>query len=175
MYAETFVKLVEEEYSKVVKETESLKLKYGFELEEKPTYICDVVQKFRSWLTIAIRTADLVHNGARITPEDAVTHAAVSSPDEETGRALHPVLREALSLFDREQLDAMFGETRRLVLEQRTKVKFNECQYKLCYSHCQFVKYGVLENIDEKTYGGPIMTKFSGREGENHANYSTTG
>lgn len=161
MDAKTFIRIIEDEYSNVVKESESLKLKNGFTFNEKPTYICNLVQRFRNWVIFAIRSVDLQHQGSGIAPEDAVIHAAVTHFEENSEHPVHPSLREALSVFNKEQLDAIFGETRRLILEQKTKLNFDECSYKVCHSHCQFVKDVLFSEDDAPRKKDQIRTRFT--------------
>lgn len=140
MYATTFVRIVEEEYSKIFNDAQNLKRMEGFDLSTKPSFICEKVQKFRSWLTIAIRCAELVHNGAGIKPEDALIDAASARYENSAGKPMHPSILSALSLFDKAQFDGIFGETRRLILEQSTKSRISECRFQVCYSHCRYIK-----------------------------------
>lgn len=157
MFADTFIRLVEEEYTKVVKEAEILKLQNGFTLREKPDYICERIQKFRNWFTIAMRCADLVEDGVGIKPEDAIMHTLISFFGAGSANSLQPGMLSALTLFDRAQIDALFGETRRLVMEQKTGTKFSECSFHVCYSHCKFV----CEYKHKETVRGSAMEPLS--------------
>ncbi len=136
MFAKTFIRLVEDEYTKMMRETEKVKLQNELQLPENRTCIHETVQKFRSWFTIALRCADLVHNGAGIKPEDAVIHAAVACHEDTNSEPLHPCILSALRLFDRSQIDGLFGERRRLMLEQKTSVAFSNEEFHACYPHC---------------------------------------
>ncbi|AKA47739.1 hypothetical protein IX51_00055 [uncultured archaeon] len=77
-------------------ETGTQKLQGGFRFQEEPAHICERVQKFRSRLTIAIRCADLNHQGVGIKPEDSIMHAAISCFDGTSGKPLHTCLISAL-------------------------------------------------------------------------------
>ncbi|HKJ96265.1 MAG TPA: hypothetical protein VJ944_00820, partial [Thermoplasmataceae archaeon] len=67
--------MVEDEYTGLLNDCNALKQANGLDLFEKPTFICERVQKFRNWLTMAIRSAEITGNGVSLKAEDVLLDA----------------------------------------------------------------------------------------------------
>ncbi|AKA47943.1 hypothetical protein IX51_01270 [uncultured archaeon] len=139
MYSAAFVKLVEEEYMNVLRESNSLKNQYGFTKGHFPEYICSGVQKFRNWLTMALRTADIIIDDVSVSPEDVLVHAAISRSFAQPYELRHPKLISALSLFSKDDFEAIFGVARKSMFERGTDVDVSVCQFRVCFEHCELV------------------------------------
>lgn len=150
MFAETFIKLVEEEYLNVLENSIRLKDEMGFSFSGKPEFICERVQKFRTWLIMAMRCADLVSGPVGVKPEEVLINAASTTSEGSNRKPLHPNLVEALTLFDRTQFEGIFGERQRLLFEQNVGLKVSDCMFKPCYDHCQFLKKISLYDGDSR-------------------------
>ncbi|AKA48703.1 hypothetical protein IX51_05865 [uncultured archaeon] len=140
MYAVTFIRMVEDEYTGLLNDCNALKQANGLDLFEKPTFICERVQKFRNWLTMAIRSAEITGNGVSLKAEDVLLDAAITKKQSPPYEPLHPRIGSVLTLYERTDLDGILGEKRRLSLEQGIQKEINECRFKVCYTHCQFIK-----------------------------------
>lgn len=153
MYAVTFIRLIENEYLELFKECSNLKEEIGFDLFEKPTYICDKVQKFRNWLIMAIRSSEVVKNGTPMKPEDVLIEAATAKHSSTSSGPIHQNLINSLTLFNKTDLDGIMGEKRRLELEQAIGYQLDKCKYEVCSSHCEFLQ-------------GTLRTKVTGQDSE---------
>ncbi len=142
MYATTFIKLVEDEYMNLLMESSGLKEKNGLKKGELPEYICSSVQKFRNWLTFAMRTSDIDANGVSVKAADFIIYSATGRALVQPYELLHPKLISALSLFRRDEFDELFGKGNRDRFERGTGVLVSICQFRVCYDHCQEVARG---------------------------------
>lgn len=136
MHISNFIRLVEEEYDKVVVKSRDLMMSKTPHMLEKPEYICDQVQKFRSWLIMAMRTLDVWDDFGRITPEDAIVHAATSYSSNVPDKPMHPKMVSMISLFDRDDFMGIFNNGHRDRLENFTGSKITSCRFRECYPFC---------------------------------------
>ncbi len=62
------------------------------------------IQRFKSWLSLALRITDTWTDGVSVFPEDVVVRSAV--------KRSHPKLLKALSMFTDKELLDLFGQER---------------------------------------------------------------
>ncbi len=154
MYSVTFIRLIENEYLDLLRECSSLKKEKGFELFDKPLYICERVQKFRNWMIMAIRSSEVTRDGEPLRPEDVIVEAAITKTSSTPSEPVHPNLISALTLFEKTDLDGIIGEKRRLMLEQAMGQKIDKCKFEICFSHCEFVRKEIMPVRKEQSYDG---------------------
>lgn len=140
MLAVTFIKLVEQGYQDLENQCRILKSKHGFELFEKPEYICERVQKFRSWFTMAVRSTEISGRNSPVSPEEVLIEASEARCPVYPDFPRHQKVIDALRLFEKTDLEGLLGETRVLSLEQAMGSKLDNCKFKVCYDHCTFVQ-----------------------------------
>lgn len=139
MFAATFIRLVEDEYLNLHDQCNEIKGRHGFDLFTKPLHMCEKVQKFRNWLTMAIRSAEITKGGIPARPEDVLLDASSARVPTSPEDPLHPNIISSLTLFEKTDLVGLLGERRLLTFEKATGVETGKCMFKVCYSHCQFV------------------------------------
>lgn len=145
MYSETLIKLIEDEYQELLGQCSVLKEENGFNMLEKPYYICEKVQRFRSWIKMAIRSSEVVSEGIPIKPEDAIIRAAISMSQSSPREPVHQDLINSLLLFDRRDLDGIIGEERRQSLEKATGINIENCSFELCQEQCEFLRKELMK------------------------------
>lgn len=140
MYGSAFVKLVEDEYKSLLRNSNYIKAVEPFRTGELPEHICSEVQRFRNWLTLAVRTTEVSVGGREVDAADILIHAASSTKPGNSDELIHNELKNALTLFKKDDFEAIFGNAGRTKFESRAKVTVSECQFAVCHEHCQLVR-----------------------------------
>lgn len=118
MESGAFIYIVENEYKSVVadaKDANGIPDWYG---GSEPLSKDNIVAKFKNWLIMALRTVDVRSGDVPIFPEDAIVRAAGMSSETPPFKPMHPNVLEAISLFSTDELDSIFGASRRRELEK---------------------------------------------------------
>lgn len=136
MHINNFIKLVEEEYDKIVLQSRQLKEENTPALLEKPVYICEQVQKFRNWFFMAIRTIDVWNDSGRVTPEEAIYHAATSFSPRFPKQPTHPKIVSMINMFDSKDLMGIFTDEQKEIIEKSMGIDVSTCKFKECFPFC---------------------------------------
>lgn len=158
MYTSTFIKLVEDQYMNLLRESIDLRETRRFRKGELPDFICSRVQKFRNWLNYLVRTTELNADGLSLNSGDFLVYSANRKTLTEPYKPLHPKLISALSVFAREDFDSIFGKAKRELYERTTGIDLSCCNFRICYEHCQLVRNGIVNRVEGSSEGAPCST-----------------
>lgn len=98
--------------------------------------ICSHIQKFKSWLIMAIRSADIQVDSINVNPEDVIVHHATLLSRSPPFRPLHPKLVNALTIFNTPEFDDLFGIPRRMAFEHSIGHSLSSRRFFICERHC---------------------------------------
>ncbi|AKA49442.1 hypothetical protein IX51_10425 [uncultured archaeon] len=136
MHISTFINLVESEYDNIVREAKSLKENNEQFMFERPTFLCDLVQKYRTWLIMSMRAVDIHNDEGKVSPEDVLIHSAILKAEGGSGTLLHPKVAMILSLFDREDFVSIFSESDKDSVEEAADTRIALCRFSECFPFC---------------------------------------
>lgn len=136
MHINNFIQLVEEEFDRIVSTSRDLKRENNPGLLEKPVYICEQVQKFRSWFLMSLRTIDVWNENGRMSPEDAIYHAVTAFSTNVPKQPRHPKIVSMINMFDSRDLTGIFTEEQKENIEKAMGISFSTCRFKECFPFC---------------------------------------
>ncbi len=136
MYPNAFIKLIEDYYTKTVNEVTNFGGKPRKRLFRQTVDLCNTMQKFKTWLTLAIRNADISFEGAGIRAEDVVIHYATLRSKVHPYNLLHPKISNAITVFNKIEFDDIFGAPRRLAYEKETGRNMSSSRFTICERTC---------------------------------------
>lgn len=136
MLKATFIRMVEAEYKDIVKEAQSLKNEEEQFVLERPYFLCKLVEKFKKWLLMAMRTVNVEDGAEGISPEQALVETVTESEGEGM-QVQHHEIEEVLTLFDRDDFISLFSESARESIERAGRIKITKCTFRECYPFCK--------------------------------------
>lgn len=121
MDSSVFVRTVESEYRAVVSQTRvsggiSTSFAGSVSINRR-----DAVERFKKWFVGVLRNSEITCDGVRLSAEDAIVHSATKLSAVPPYKPLHPTLINIMMLFTRQEVEEIFGTSRRIALEKLTK------------------------------------------------------